>query len=261
MSPAPVNTFRVRLRGIIEDNTTRWGRIFDYFMQVMIFVSLTGYAFSTMPSLPEPMRAVLRYVELAAVIIFSVEYVLRVYVAEKFTRYMFSFYGFIDFIAVVPFYFTGSSQLLSLRAFRVFRAFKLVRYNRAMTRFSVAARLIKEELALFIMVSGILLFISSSGIYFFGNAAQPEAFSSVFSSAWWAVATLTTVGYGDVYPITIGGKIFTVFILMVGVGIVTIPAGLVASALGQAREIEEEEDRKEREAQQQQEAAAATQLP
>ena len=82
----------------------------------------------------------------------------------------------------------------------------------------------------------------SVGIYYFEHEAQPEGFESVFESLWWAVVTLTTVGYGDVYPITWGGKIFTFFVLMIGLGIVAAPTGLMASALGQARREEEATD-------------------
>ena len=81
-----------------------------------------------------------------------------------------------------------------------------------------------------------LLYLSSVGIYYFESDAQPEQFKSVFHSLWWSVATLTTVGYGDVYPVTVGGKVFTFFVLMIGLGIVAVPAGLVASALAKARE-------------------------
>ena len=77
--------------------------------------------------------------------------------------------------------------------------------------------------------------------YYFENEAQPEVFSSIFHSAWWSMVTLTTVGYGDVYPITLGGKIFTFFVLMIGVGFVTVPAGLVTTALSKARELEKKE--------------------
>ena len=83
------------------------------------------------------------------------------------------------------------------------------------------------------------IYLSSIGIYYFENEAQPEVFKSVFHSAWWSIVTLTTVGYGDVYPITLGGKIFTFFVLMIGVGLVTVPAGLVATALSKARELED----------------------
>ena len=81
-------------------------------------------------------------------------------------------------------------------------------------------------------------------IYFFENEAQPDDFKSIFHSAWWSIVTLTTVGYGDVYPITLGGKIFTFFVLIIGVGVVTIPAGLIGSALSQARDLEIENDKK-----------------
>ena len=82
-----------------------------------------------------------------------------------------------------------------------------------------------------------LLYVSAMGIYYFENPVQPEAFSSVFDGLWWAVVTLTTVGYGDVYPVTVGGKAFTFFVLMIGLGIVAVPTGLIASALGKAREM------------------------
>ena len=108
-----------------------------------------------------------------------------------------------------------------------------------MDRFALAARMVREEIILFLVVAFIVLYLTSAGIYFFENEAQPEAFASIFHSFWWAIVTLTTVGYGDIYPITIGGKVFTFFVLIVGVGVITIPAGLVASALTRAREIED----------------------
>ena len=84
-----------------------------------------------------------------------------------------------------------------------------------------------------------LLYFSAVGIYYFEHEAQPKQFASVFHSLWWSVATLTTVGYGDIYPVTVGGKIFTFAVLLVGLGIVSVPAGLVASALSKARAMED----------------------
>ena len=92
---------------------------------------------------------------------------------------------------------------------------------------------------LFLCVAVLVLYFAAVGIYYFENETQPETFASVFHNLWWAVATLTTVGYGDVYPVTVGGKIFTFFVLLIGLGIVSVPAGLVASALSKAREMEE----------------------
>ena len=86
----------------------------------------------------------------------------------------------------------------------------------------------------------IVLYLAAFGIYHFEHEAQPEQFKSIFHSIWWAVTTLTTVGYGDIYPVTLGGRFFTFVVLMVGLGVVAIPPGLVASALSKAREEEEE---------------------
>lgn len=205
------------LRNIVDNNTTRKGRIFDYTVQVLILISLIDIAIETLPNNPPTLKTILRWVEVITVIFFSIEYILRIYVAKNPWKYIFSFYGIIDLVAILPFYLTRAIDLRFLRAFRVFRifrAFKLVRYNTALARFHLAYKLVREEIILFFMVTSIFLFIASAGIYYFENPAQPDVFSSIFSSAWWAVVTLTTVGYGDIYPITTGGKLFTFMILM-----------------------------------------------
>ena len=235
---------RNRLRKIVEENDTRKGRFFDNFIQFLILISLVSFSLETLPDNSDEFNVILKYVEVVSVILFSIEYILRIYVSQKPFKYIFSFYGLIDLIAILPFYLAHGLDLRFLRIFRifrVFRSFKLIRYNKAMRRFHLAANIVKEELVLFLMVAAIFVFIAASGIYFFENEAQPEKFSSVFHSLWWAIVTLTTVGYGDVYPITVGGMVFTFFVLLVGVGIVAVPAGLIASALSKAREMEEKE--------------------
>ncbi|MGJ8738934.1 ion transporter [Zobellia laminariae] len=230
-----------KIRKIVEDNTSRKGKLFDFFIQALILSSLVAFAIETLPNNSNQTIELLNIFEIICVVIFTIEYSLRIYVAKKPFKYIFSFYGIIDFLAIFPFYLTRAYDLRALRAFRVFRIFrtlKLVRYNKALNRFHIAANIVKEEIILFLIITSIFIFLASTGIYYFENEAQPEIFTSVIHSGWWAVVTLTTVGYGDVYPITVGGKIFTFFILLIGVGIVTIPAGLVASALSKAREIE-----------------------
>ena len=106
----------------------------------------------------------------------------------------------------------------------------LFRFNKSMITLKAALSKIKNELILFSFITFILLYISSIGIYFFENSAQPENFKSIFHCLWWAVCTLTTVGYGDIYPITNGGKIFTGIVTLIGVGIIAIPTGLIASS-------------------------------
>ncbi len=235
---------RNKLRPIIEDNTTHLGRIFDYFIQTLIFISLISFSIETLPDNNLEIKKILSLIEITCLIIFSVEYILRIFVAKQPLKYIFSFYGIIDLLSILPFYLKTAIDLRALRAFRIFRIFralKLIRYNRALRRFHIAARIVKEEIILFFIVTGILIFLTASGIYFFENEAQPDVFSSIFNSFWWAIVTLTTVGYGDVIPITLGGKIFTFFVLIIGIGVVTVPAGLVATALTKARTIEEDE--------------------
>jgi len=151
----------------------------------------------------------------------------------------------IDILAIIPFYLSTGLDLRTLRIFRMlrlFRVLKIVRYSKAISRFSRAFSIVKEELVLFLVSTMMMLFLAAVGIYYFENNAQPEVFKSIFYSLWWAVTTLTTVGYGDMYPITVGGKIFSFLILMIGLGIVAVPAGLMASALSKVRmeEIEDE---------------------
>jgi voltage-gated potassium channel len=226
----------------VEDNTTKKGRFFDYIIQLLIFLSLISFSVETLPNIPEKASVALRYFEVFSVLIFSIEYLLRLWVSKKPLSYIFSFYGIIDILAILPFYMVTFLDLRFLRAFRIlriFRALKVIRYNKAIERFGAAFKLVKEEFVLFFACALILIFISSAGIFYFEHEAQPETFKSIFHSAWWAIVTLTSVGYGDVYPITLGGRIFTFFVLMIGLGIVTVPAGLVASALSKAREIED----------------------
>ena len=235
--------FRSKLRTVINDNSTKSGKLFDYIIQLLILMSLVAFALETLPDNSPEFINLLYNFEIFCIVVFSVEYFLRIYVSKKTLNYIFSFYGLIDLIAIIPYY-LSSIDLRFLRMFRVFRvlrSFKLNKYNKALHRFKIAFKLVKEELILFLIVIAILLFIVSAGIYFFENKAQPEVFKSIFHSSWWSVVTLTTVGYGDVYPITVGGKIFTFFVLLIGVGVLTVPAGLVATSLSKARDLQDQE--------------------
>jgi len=230
-----------RLRAIVESTDTFWGKAFDIFIQILIVASLVTFSISTLPDLSEKTEHALDIFEAISVIIFSVEYILRVVSAKKPLKYIFSFYGIIDLAAILPFYLSRGLDLRSLRILRLFRLFriiKLVRYSNALKRFIKAFIMAREELTIFLIASLFFIFLSAAGIYFFENPAQPEVFNSIFACMWWALVSLTTVGYGDLYPITVGGKIFTFFILMIGLGIVAVPTGIIASSLTKVREEE-----------------------
>lgn len=224
----------MKLKTIIEESETKSGRTFDFVSQFFIFISLIAFSIETLPDNPKLLSEILDVVEIVTVVLFTIEYLLRLVVSENKLKFIFSFYGVIDLIAIVPFYISLGIDLRALRivrSFRLFRLFKLLRYNNAIIRLHIAIKSTKEELILFVFATVILLFISSVGIYYFEREAQPDQFCSIFHSLWWSVVTLTTVGYGDMFPVTVGGKLFTSLISFLGVGVVAVPTGLIASAL------------------------------
>jgi voltage-gated potassium channel len=212
-------------------------------LQVLIFLCLITFAIETLPNLTPTQQFWINAFDTFSVIIFTVEYVIRLATSRPKRGYAFSFFGIIDLISILPFYIGLGVDLRNLRALRMLRLFrilKLARYSKAMRRFHRAFVITKEEIVLFLTTTFILLYIAGMGIYHFENEAQPERYRSMFDGLWWAVATLTTVGYGDIYPITVGGKIFTFVILILGLGIIAVPTGMVASALAKARKEEDE---------------------
>lgn len=230
-----------KLRAIFDTTATKSGRYFTFFIHCLIVLSLITFSLETLPDLPLQWRGILSTVETFIVVVFTLEYLLHLYLAKKRIKFIFSFYGLIDLLAILPFFLMGGLDLIGLRAFRILRLmkiFKLFRYNKAMSRFHRAFDIVKEELVIFGFIAFVMFYLSAVGIYYFENPAQPEAFKSVFHSLWWALITLTTVGYGDMFPITAGGKIFTFFVLSTGLGVVAVPTGLISSALYQARQEE-----------------------
>lgn len=224
-----------KIRIIVENTDTIPGKIFDLGIQILIILSLLSFSISTLPNLTKKIRDLLHNYEIISILIFTIEYFLRVLVSNKKLKFIFSFYGIMDFLVILPFWITLTHiDLRFIRIFRllrILRIFKLFKYNKVIKRLSSALISIYQELVIFLVLTFFAVFIASAGIYYFENPVQPEKFASIFHSGWWAISTLTTVGYGDVYPITVGGRIFTVLILFVGLGVVAMPTGLISSAL------------------------------
>lgn len=234
------------LKNLVELNDNKRSRRFAYFIQFLIIFSVITFSIETLPDLKPQTRVVLNAIEAFCVLVFTFEYLARIYVADNKPKFIFSFFGIVDFLAILPFYLSFGVDLRSLRLlrmFRLFRLFKLVRYNKAMRHFANAMKLAKEQIILFMIITIMLIYFTAVGIYYFENEAQPDHFSSIFSSLWWSIVTLTTVGYGDVYPITVGGRIFTFFMLLIGLGVVAIPTGIISSSLTKAVEPQDEENK------------------
>lgn len=225
----------------VNDTFSRW---IDLFLIALISLNVLAIILESVPAYGRSYHEFFYGFEVFSVAIFTVEYVLRVWSSvdsEEYQdmphwrarlKYMVSPMAIIDLVAVLPFYlaFLVPLDLRFLRVVRLLRIFKLTRYSSAM---QVLLSVLKEEsnsllAALFVLM--VLLTLASSGIYLIEHDIQPDAFGSIPDSMWWAMATLTTVGYGDVTPITPLGKFFGGCITVIGMGMVALPAGILASA-------------------------------
>lgn len=238
-------TLRRRLFQILEapEHDSRIGRALESSLVLLIMLNLAAVILESVPELRQNWHPQFHYFEIFSIIIFSIEYGLRVWCSvdnprydahgplRARLRYLVTPLAIVDLLAVLPFYLSLliGLDLRFLRALRLLRVFKLTRYFSAM---GVLLDVLREEArafgaALFVLM--VILILASSGIYLFEHVAQPEAFGSIPAAMWWAVATLTTVGYGDVTPMTAGGKVFGACITIIGIGMVALPAGILAS--------------------------------
>ena len=202
-----------------------------FLIQGLILFYMVSLSLETVPSLQSHAN-IFTTIDTIITGIFAVELIVRLMVTEKPLKYLISFYGFVDMASILPALFGANTK--SLRVLRLLRLFKLLKnkeISAAVNRMQLAFNQIKKDLVVFSFIALIFVYFSAVGIYHFEQEAQPDVFSSIPAAFWWAIVTLTTVGYGDSYPITTGGKIFSGIIVIIGIGIVAIPTGLIASAL------------------------------
>lgn len=221
--------------------------MFEYFMIVLILANVAAVALETVPSLWDRYRRAFHIFDFVSVAIFTIEYLLRVWSSaehvgaqgrnnfEKRCRYITSPLAVVDLLAILPFY-LGAFITLDLRALRIFRLlrlFKLVRYSPAITSLSrVFARERHALFAAFLIMVGIL-FISATLAHLVEGEAQPAAFGTIPDALWWSLTTLTTVGYGDVVPITDLGRVLGSFVMLIGFAFYAVPIGIIASGFAE----------------------------
>lgn len=220
-------------------------KVADWAIAAFIACNVIAVILGTVDRLFRQYHAVFYAFELLSVGVFTAEYGLRIWAATASERYAHPLFGrlrfrvrpeiVIDLLAIVPFYFGAlafASDLRVLRALRLFRflrLFKIVRYSKSAERFKRVVQRKTGDLLLAIAGTSILLTIVSSLMYFIENDAQPEAFASIPAALWWGVVTLTTVGYGGVYPVTPLGKLLGATVAVLGTGLVALPASILAS--------------------------------
>ena len=198
---------------------------FEMAISVAVVASIAIMALETF-DLPAGLKDALLIADAMLSLAFIAEYLLRVATAESKRGYMTSFYGVIDLVAISPILIHAAASvrvLRMLRVVRILRLLKLKRYNKALERYRQALKLIAAEAALFAGVAFIFIFTFAFVIYEVEHEAQPDVYRNIFDSFWWAVISLTSVGYGDVYPVTIAGRMLTLAMVLMGMGIVAVP--------------------------------------
>jgi voltage-gated potassium channel len=213
-------------------------RAFDAGLFALILLNVVASVVGTMPEVEARFERELAAFETFSVAIFTVEYVVRLWAARHRLRYVVSPFAVIDLVAVLPFYLPFLAiDLRFARAFRLLRLFrmaKVARYVRAVGVFGEVARAKREELVIAATVMAVLLICASSMMYYAEHDAQPQAFSSIPASMWWSVATLTTVGYGDVYPVTSAGRLVASVVAVLGIGFFALPTAILGAGFVEA---------------------------
>ena len=221
------------------------GYYVDWGIMLLIVVNIIAVMLQTVDTLSIRFATFFRWLELVSVIVFTVEYIGRVWACIDDPQYQGPITGrlrfaakpllIIDLLAIAPFYLARLGFgldlrfLRALRLVRILRLLKLARYSESMQAFGHVLRNKREDLVLAFSANGLLLILASSMMYYVENPAQPEAFSSIPATLWWGVATLATVGYGDVYPITPLGKLLGALVAIIGIGLFGLPASILAS--------------------------------
>ena len=229
-------TWKQRLHEIIYEADTSEGKLFDVVLLIAIIASIILVMLESVDSFDAKYHDFLNISEWIITILFSIEYILRIISIKKPLKYIFSFYGIIDLLSTIPKYLSfilvGSHSLVALRALRllrIFRILKLGRYIGASNRLLVALKASKAKIAVFLFFVVILCVILGTVMYMVEGA--DNGFTSIPRSVYWAIVTLTTVGYGDIAPHTPLGQFIASIIMILGYGIIAIPTGIVSSEM------------------------------
>ena len=233
--------FEIISRG---DEGDRASRVFDGVIVSLIVLSVVSIVLHSFRELADRYETVFRAVELITVCVFLAEYVLRIWTADLLypasrhprLKYMTSFMALIDLCAILPFFLPFVSLDLRflrmvrlLRMFRLLRVLKLGRYVDALKIVGKVIRQSASQLLISVVLCLFVMLFSAIVMYAVENPVQPEKFPNVIASLWWAICTLTTVGYGDVYPVTAAGRLLASLISLIGIGIIAIPTGIIAA--------------------------------
>lgn len=230
--------WKSKLHEIIYEADTPVGKLFDIVLLILILASIALVMIESVEEYRLTYGSFLDIAEWVITILFSIEYIARIIAIKKPTKYIFSFYGIIDFLSTIPKYLSlfivGSQTLVAFRALRlmrIFRILKLTRYIGESNNIMRALKASRIKIGVFIMFILILCTILGSVMYLVEGGIEESEFTSIPRSIYWAIVTLTTVGYGDISPITGLGQFIASFIMIMGYGIIAVPTGIVTAEL------------------------------
>ena len=236
-------TWRSKLHEIIYEADTPAGKLFDIILLIAILASVVFVMLETVEQFDNRYHTFLNAAEWVITILFTIEYIARIVAVKQPSKYIFSFYGIIDLLSTIPKYlsllFVGTHALAALRALRllrVFRILKLARYVGESNRLLVALRNSRAKISVFLFFVVILCVILGTIMYLI-EGGEDGGFTSIPRSVYWAIVTLTTVGYGDIAPVTALGQFIAAFIMILGYGIIAIPTGIVTAEYTRNREV------------------------
>jgi voltage-gated potassium channel len=239
MSNSKHREIRNKLHEVIFEADTKIGKFFDLFLMVSIVASVVIVALDSVASLRVEYGALFIQLEWFFTIVFTIEYVLRIISVHKARGYIFSFFGLVDFFSILPTYLSllipGSQYFLVIRILRVLRVFRVLKFTQYLVevdQLRQAMRSSRRKITVFVFTVVTIAVIVGSLMY---SIEGPEhGFTSIPRGIYWAVVTLTTVGYGDISPSTPIGQMFSVMIMIFGYGVIAVPTGIVTVELGKA---------------------------
>lgn len=227
----PLQRIRRAAYWLCEDTSKPVARIFNIAMMLLILASIFSWLLDTDKDLSARFGQIFRLIENVAMVAFVAEYLLRLLAFEgNIVRFIFKPFSIIDALAILPYFLTGTGDtavLRILRLFRIFRIIKLARYSEALHRLVEVFRMNRSVLAAFVFVIFVILILSASLMH----ALEPERFGQMTDALWWSIVTLTTVGYGDIVPATITGKVIAGILMVFGIGIIALPTGVLGASM------------------------------
>lgn len=234
------HSFRSRLHEIIFEADTPAGKAFDVLLLLLIVLSVLVVVLESVEDIRKDFAALFFYAEWTLTLLFTIEYLLRIYSIEKPWKYIRSFYGLVDLLAILPTYlsifFAGTHYLITIRALRLLRVFRVMKLGHYLSESNVlieALRSSRRKIEVFLGVVLMIVLIVGSAMYMI-EGGQDSGFTSIPRSMYWAVVTVTTVGYGDIAPVTTLGQFLSAILMILGYGVIAVPTGIVSVELAHA---------------------------